>query len=173
MIAKLHGAKRKRLEEEEDAEMDAASDADAGEEGWMDVDEDEDAPKKRVKTNAGGVVNKRVPRSNRQMAGMKSEVQFNKANQLRNLAQRPRNMLAKAGEADREIKTKMVSTVLRMLRGEQALKLFFVAQASVCWQARGRKDTEKMIGSLFCISSFFSVFSSPHVRWSISSNRNR
>ena len=35
--------------------------------------------------------------------------QFNRATKLRNLGQRPRNMLAKAGEGDRAIKTKMVS----------------------------------------------------------------
>ena len=35
--------------------------------------------------------------------------QFDRANKLRNLGQRPRNMLAKAGEGDRAIKTKMVS----------------------------------------------------------------
>ncbi|KAF9478359.1 P-loop containing nucleoside triphosphate hydrolase protein [Pholiota conissans] len=110
MLAKLHGAKRKRSDgDSEDEDMEGSDDgeADEGEENWMDVDEDEDAPAKRAKTNSGGVVNKRVPRSNRQMAGMRSEEQFNKANQLRNLAQRPRNMLAKAGEGDREIKTKM------------------------------------------------------------------
>ncbi|KAF8160505.1 P-loop containing nucleoside triphosphate hydrolase protein [Pholiota molesta] len=110
MLAKLHGAKRKRADDDDDDEEmeDADGEGEAGEESWMDVDDDDDdAPAKRVKTNSGGVVTKRVPRSNRQMAGMRNEEQFNKANQLRNLAQRPRNMLAKAGEADREIKTKM------------------------------------------------------------------
>ncbi|KAF8196539.1 P-loop containing nucleoside triphosphate hydrolase protein [Pholiota molesta] len=111
MLAKLHGAKRKRADDDDDEEMEEADggEGEAGEESWMDVDEDDnaDAPAKRVKTNSGGVVTKRVPRSNRQMAGMRNEEQFNKANQLRNLGQRPRNMLAKAGEGDRQIKTKM------------------------------------------------------------------
>ena len=78
MLAKLQGAKRKRddAEDDEDEEMDDASDmfdAPAGEDSWMDVDEDEGAPNKRVKTNSGGVVNKKIPRTNRQMAGMASE----------------------------------------------------------------------------------------------------
>ncbi|KIM45613.1 hypothetical protein M413DRAFT_65754 [Hebeloma cylindrosporum] len=113
MIAKLQGAKRKRDDddddEDEDEEMgDIDADAERGDgEGWMDVDEDEGAPKKRVKTNSGGVINKREPRSHRHMAGMRDEAQFDRANKLRNLGQRPRNMLAKAGEGDRAIKTKM------------------------------------------------------------------
>lgn len=37
--------------------------------------------------------------------------QASKAVKLRNLGQRERNMLAKAGESDRAIKTKMVSLV--------------------------------------------------------------
>ncbi|CAA7260765.1 unnamed protein product [Cyclocybe aegerita] len=110
MIAKIQGAKRKRDEDEdEDVDMDDAegSDDPHGAEGWMDVDEDESAPKKRVKTNSGRVINKREPRTNRQMAGLRDEGQFTKANKLRNLGQRPRNMLAKAGESDRAIKVKM------------------------------------------------------------------
>ena len=80
MIAKLQGAKRKRddEDEDEDEEMDDAeedgSEREAGGDGWMDVDDDdESAPKKRVKTNSGRVINKRVPRSHRQMAGMRDE----------------------------------------------------------------------------------------------------
>ncbi|PPQ80201.1 hypothetical protein CVT25_003554 [Psilocybe cyanescens] len=113
MLAKLQGAKRKRGPgEDEDEDMEGSEGEDdgqgQGEESWMDVDEDEQsAPNKRVKTNSGGVVNKRVPRSNRQLAGLRDEEQFDKANELRNLGQRPRNMLAKAGEGDRVIRTKM------------------------------------------------------------------
>ncbi|KAF9050550.1 P-loop containing nucleoside triphosphate hydrolase protein [Panaeolus papilionaceus] len=108
-IAKLQGAKRKRDDEDVDMEDASGSDDDEGEgaEGWMDVDEEESAPKKKVKTNSGAVMSKRVPRSNRQLAGLRDEAQYNKANQLRNLDQRPRNMLAKAGESDRAIKIKM------------------------------------------------------------------
>ena len=81
MIAKLQGAKRKRADEDEDddeemgdAEEDG-SEREAGGDGWMDVDDDDDdsAPKKRVKTNSGRVINKREPRSHRQMAGMRDE----------------------------------------------------------------------------------------------------
>ena len=76
MIAKIQGAaKRKRDDEDGDVDMEDDDDerSDIGEEDGMDVDEDENAPKKRVKTNSGGVINKREPRSNRQMAGMRDE----------------------------------------------------------------------------------------------------
>ena len=72
MLAKIQGAKRKRNaddDEDDDVDMDNASGSDNG----MDVDEDESAPTKRVKTNSGGVFNKREPRSNRQMAGLRDE----------------------------------------------------------------------------------------------------
>ena len=83
MIAKIQGAKRKRDEaddSEEDVDMDrpdlddAHDDADA-EEGWMDVDEDERSPHKKLKTDAGSarVVSKRGPRSNRQLAGLRDD----------------------------------------------------------------------------------------------------
>lgn len=80
MIAKVQGAKRKRdhMDNDEDVEMEGDEDDTSGSdngEGWMDVDgEDESsAPTKRVKTNSGGVINKREPRSNRQLAGMRDE----------------------------------------------------------------------------------------------------
>ena len=83
MLAKIQGAKRKRNadddddeeEEEEDVEMDDDDDNDGanGSDKGMDVDDDESAPTKRVKTNSGGVINKRAPRSNRQVAGMRDD----------------------------------------------------------------------------------------------------
>jgi len=73
----------------------------------MDVDGEEGgAPTKRLKTNSGAVT-KREPRGNRALAGMRDQGQADRAVKLRNLGQRPRNMLAKAGEGDRAIKTKM------------------------------------------------------------------
>ena len=81
MLAKVQGAKRKRNADEdiemgegegEDDDDDDASGLDKG----MDVDDDDDdesSPTKRVKTNSGGVINKRAPRSNRQAAGMRDE----------------------------------------------------------------------------------------------------
>ncbi len=46
-------------------------------EEWMDEDDygdaDEGAPKKRVKTNSGGVINRREPKSDRQMAGLRDQ----------------------------------------------------------------------------------------------------
>jgi len=114
MIAKIQGAKRKRDEVDGDVDMDMddtdeEGDGEDGAEGWMDVDEDEDesAPRKRVKTNSGRVMNKREPKSNRQLAGLRDEEQYKKSIKLRNLGQRPRNMHAKAGESDRAIRVKM------------------------------------------------------------------
>ena len=75
MLAKIRGAKRKRADDE-DVDMDEDDEeeegSDEGEENWMDVD-GEQASKKRLKTNSGGVVNKREPRSHRQLAGMRDE----------------------------------------------------------------------------------------------------
>ncbi|ESK88747.1 gtp binding protein nog1 [Moniliophthora roreri MCA 2997] len=118
MLAKVAGQKRKRAREEEesmdvDMEGDEDDDGDAedeDEDSWMDVD-GEEAPKlKKVKGNSGAVVavsGKREPRSNRQLMGMRDQGQAAKAIKLRNLGQRPRNMLAKAGESDRAIRVKM------------------------------------------------------------------
>jgi nucleolar GTP-binding protein len=80
MLAKVQGAKRKRnADDDEDVEMDEGEDDDVDDDGLdkgMDVDDDDDdesSPSKRVKTNSGGVINKRAPRSNRQAAGMRDE----------------------------------------------------------------------------------------------------
>jgi nucleolar GTP-binding protein len=102
--AAVNEKRKRKREEEEDVDM-------AGPEGddWMDVDgEDSPSASKRVKTPSGSVAAKRAPRTNRQLAGMRDQGQATKADQLRNLAQRPRNMHAKAGEADRAIRVKKV-----------------------------------------------------------------
>lgn len=75
MLAQAAGEKRKRQREEEgDAEMDVDED---GEDGWMDVDgEEEDAtPNKRAKANSGAIIAKsaREPKTNRQLAGMRDQ----------------------------------------------------------------------------------------------------
>ncbi|KAF9013838.1 P-loop containing nucleoside triphosphate hydrolase protein [Hymenopellis radicata] len=103
MLAKVAGAKRKRVEGQE--EMDVDEDDEDG----MDVDGEEAPTLKRTKANSGAVVaaSRRAPRTNRQLAGMRDDAQANRAVKLRNLGQRPRNMLAKAGEGDRNITTKM------------------------------------------------------------------
>ncbi|KAL0956950.1 hypothetical protein HGRIS_003051 [Hohenbuehelia grisea] len=110
MLAKIQSAQGKR-KRDEDAEMDVDMDgledgSDA--EGWMDVDGEQASPK-RKKGNSGAVVavHPRAPRTNRQLAGLRNAEQASQTVKLRNLAQRPRNMLAKAGEGDRTIKTKM------------------------------------------------------------------
>lgn len=128
MIAKAQGAKRKRSQ---DTAMDVDEDDDGEDGDWMDVDEEGGTPQKRAKSNSGTVVmSSRAPRTNRQLAGLRDDAvrilhfshllflrltelslqQAAKAIKLRNLGQRERNYQAKAGEADRAIKTKMVGT---------------------------------------------------------------
>lgn len=80
MVAKVQGAKRKRnADDDDDEDVEMGEDNDDDDDGLdkgMDVDDgddDESSPAKRVKTNSGGVINKRAPRSNRQTAGMRDE----------------------------------------------------------------------------------------------------
>ncbi|KAG9073860.1 Nucleolar GTP-binding protein 1 [Ceratobasidium sp. UAMH 11750] len=122
--------KRKR---DEEMEVDEEEESDDG----MDVDED--ASPKRAKTNAGGVA-KRVPRSDRQMAGMRDAAQASKAVKLRNLGQRERNMLAKAGESDRAIRVKKVSG----LRVVGTLADVLAAKTFVCGQTQSGQDGQAM-----------------------------
>jgi nucleolar GTP-binding protein len=123
MLAKMQGAKRKRRLEDEDMDVEEAGDGDGD---WMDVDGEGETPRKRAKMSSGAVVaaGKRVPRTNRELAGLKDAAvsgynsqwccadhllqQASKALKLRNLGQRPRNLLARAGESDRAIRVKMV-----------------------------------------------------------------
>ncbi|KAI0305475.1 P-loop containing nucleoside triphosphate hydrolase protein [Multifurca ochricompacta] len=124
MIAKMRGAAHKRKRDENEDGMDVDDEHDGhesateiagareGESETMDVDEEEGkedgTPRKRGKANSGGVIaRKHAPRSNRQLMGLRDEAQASKALRLRNLGQRGRNMLAKAGESDRAIRVKM------------------------------------------------------------------
>ncbi|KAH9978909.1 GTP binding protein 4 [Lactifluus volemus] len=118
MIAKMRAAERKRKRDEEadgmdvdggdDDDDDAVSEGLREDEETMEVDGEEDTPRKRTKANSGAVIARmRAPRSNRQLAGLRDEAQATKAVRLRNLGQRRRNMLAKAGESDRAIRVKM------------------------------------------------------------------
>ncbi|THH28782.1 hypothetical protein EUX98_g5405 [Antrodiella citrinella] len=108
-LAAAAGEKRKRQREEEEAEMDVDGEGEEMDGDWMDVDgEDGTTPSKRRKSNSGVVAkDPRGPKTNRQMAGLRDTAQVAKATKLRNLGQRERNYHAKAGEADRAIKTKM------------------------------------------------------------------
>jgi nucleolar GTP-binding protein len=76
-LAKIQAAQRKRKRnEEEDAEMDVDEEGDweDEDEDGMNVDGEEGRPSsKRVKTNEGGAVAKRVPRSDRTLAGLRDE----------------------------------------------------------------------------------------------------
>ncbi|KAH0589703.1 putative nucleolar GTP-binding protein 1 [Termitomyces sp. J132] len=108
ILAKIQGAKRKR-DADEDVDMNDDEDMEGnGDDDQMDVD-GEEVPKKRAKDNSGAVmaVNRRAPKSDRRLAGLRDETQAGRAIKLRNLGQRSRNMLAKAGEGDHDITTKM------------------------------------------------------------------
>ncbi|KAF8530499.1 P-loop containing nucleoside triphosphate hydrolase protein [Hysterangium stoloniferum] len=113
MLAKAQGAARKRKRDDAGETMDVDEDGeeDAGEGEWMDVDDEEagQKPKKKRKSETGAVTvkSKREPTLKRHLAGMRDSTQVSKAIQLRNLAQRHPNRMAKAGESDRAIKTKM------------------------------------------------------------------
>jgi len=124
MIAKMRAAGRKRKRDEDGMDVDSDGHDEDGDnwvsegdddETMMNVDGEEDGeehgtrPKnKRGKANSGApIARKGAPRSNRQLAGMRDEAQISKATRLRNLGQRGRNMLAKAGESDRAIRVKM------------------------------------------------------------------
>jgi len=82
LLAKLQGAKRKRKRDDDnDSEMDVDGEEEGGEndEAWedidkMDVDDAEGPSGKKVKTNTGAVVAKRIPRSNRSLAGLRDHV---------------------------------------------------------------------------------------------------
>ena len=144
VLAKVHGSKRKRA-----TDMDVDEEGGSGEDGegeWMDVDGDEDSPNKRAKGVSGGVVpaNRREARTDRRFAGMRDEAQSSRAIKLRNLGQRPRNMLAKAGEGDRVIKTKMpkhlFGTSCSWILVRFLLNCFFYSG-----QAQGWKDTAQIV----------------------------
>ncbi|KAH8995669.1 P-loop containing nucleoside triphosphate hydrolase protein [Lactarius akahatsu] len=109
MIAKMRGGKRRRDEDGDGMDVDEDDDEaaweeeeeDGGEEAdTMEIDGDDDTPRKRGKANSGAVIaRKRAPHSNRQLAGLRDEAQASKAIRLRNISQ--------PGESDRAIRVKM------------------------------------------------------------------
>ncbi|KAH8927135.1 NOG1-domain-containing protein [Atractiella rhizophila] len=112
------GKKRKRNDEDGEDGMDVDQEGD-GDDGWgstdeesekgMDVDGESKRSAKRQKGNKGTVVHKgkRVPGKNRAVAGMSTDAQIARSNRLKFVSQRKPNRLAKAGEADRHVATKM------------------------------------------------------------------
>lgn len=76
-IARQQLSKRKRSGVDEEGDDDDIEMDEEDEEDWedeeMDVDEDESVPrkKKRMESGAVAITNKRVPRSNRQLAGLR------------------------------------------------------------------------------------------------------
>jgi hypothetical protein len=127
MLAKIQGSKRRRedVSEGDDVDMDSADGA--SEDEAMEVDGAHKSAK-RAKTTSGRVTTKRVPASDRQMTGLKNEQQLTKARELHKFAQRPRNAMAKAGEADRVIKTKLVSRLPRLTHPHFKLTLHLPSQ---------------------------------------------
>ena len=95
-------------------------DADSGDDGFegdesMDV---EDAPSKKGKGSMSIIPKgKRVPKTDRAVAGMSTAEEAAKAVKLRALYQRVPNSLAKASESDRHIRTKMPKHLFAGKRG--------------------------------------------------------
>jgi hypothetical protein len=85
--------------------------------------------------------------------------QANRAVKLRNLGQRPRNMLAKAGEADRHIQTKVVDGVETIYTGTGRPLNYFFSSPNICFPARGRggRQTDDDCLSCFCLLVLHSI----------------
>lgn len=165
-----------------------------GDGDWMDVDGEEGTPQKKKRKSETGAValksKKRVPVSNRQLTGFRDAAvsrntylihpwflmfvpfcfisslqQAGKAIQLRNLSQRHRNRMAKAGEADRAIRSKMVRFVIvtNMDFGFffSCTYTFCLAKTSVRRQTKSREDRSEVVRGVFI--SALSLFLSRHV----------
>lgn len=147
MLAKAKGltGKRKRSgADDEEEEMDVDEEDEEDEAAWEDDDDmdaeeaDTSVSRKARKSNVGGrllsstqaPVNRsgghvsaragpaRVSASDRQLAGLKNSEQLEKARKLRELALRPGNWHAKAGESDRAIKEKKPKWLFAGKRGK-------------------------------------------------------
>ncbi|ORY90922.1 P-loop containing nucleoside triphosphate hydrolase protein [Leucosporidium creatinivorum] len=109
VLAKARGLTTKRTA----GEMEVDSGDEEGEGAWgdeddMEVEEGDGSARKKQKTSTSIVPKgKRIPGKDRQVAGLGSAEEAAKAIRLRELYQRGPSMLAKAGEADRHIRTKM------------------------------------------------------------------
>lgn len=100
----LRADKRKR--DTDDVEMDGSATEGADSSAWadasMDVDDDgaEAGPSKRTKGNTG-VAAKKPVKSNKKLAGLRDEAQWDESHKILSMARKERNRLGKAGEADR------------------------------------------------------------------------
>jgi nucleolar GTP-binding protein len=95
----------KRLMEKKQAAWEAAESRDAERQGGdieMDGD-DYDMEESAGRSKKGGKVTDRAPGKNRQLLGMATSGQADKATELRKFAQRGPARLAKAGESDRHV----------------------------------------------------------------------
>ncbi|TRM70335.1 P-loop containing nucleoside triphosphate hydrolase protein [Schizophyllum amplum] len=105
-LAKSARAEKRKRADDEDVDMEDASGSGSGDDA-MDVDGATPGAAKRARGAEGAVTSRRLPRTNRTLAGMRDEGQADKATKLRNIGQRPAAFLARAGEGDRHIGTKM------------------------------------------------------------------
>lgn len=120
------GEKRKRDEGDGDMDIDGEG-AGASGSAWADEPSDDEGmqvddgtPGKKRKSITGRAVaasGKRVPTKNRATLGLKNTAQADKANKLHRFAQRGPNSLAKAGESDRHVMTKMPKHLFSGKRG--------------------------------------------------------
>ena len=94
----------------------ARDEAAAAASGDMDVDMG-DASAESSRNSKSKRVAMREPRTNRQLAGLATGAQADKANELRNFAQREPNRLAKASESDRHVPITMPKWMLAGKRG--------------------------------------------------------
>jgi hypothetical protein len=197
ILAKAQGAERKRKRDEAEDGMDVDAEDEGDEGDWMDVgDEGEGTPKKKRKADSGAVTvkRKRVPASNRQLAGMRDAAvrsspvydydafiltdrqQAAKAIQLRNLSQRERNRQAKAGESDRAIKTKMVchrlSVISRFLTITVSQNIFSLESGRVAKQIGGEGPYTLQLGGYFFAHFFAHTCSRSSLLHNMTSLRN-
>ncbi|KAF8324474.1 uncharacterized protein EI90DRAFT_3157382 [Cantharellus anzutake] len=117
--ARSKGAqKRKRSDEDDAMDVDGADEQDVQQIAFMDVD-GEEVSRKRTKTNSGSIVAKtsRLPKTNRQLSGLKNAEQFQRAMKLQQVSLTERNRQGKKGEGDRHIGTKMPRHLFSGKRG--------------------------------------------------------
>lgn len=185
LVAKVHGAKRKRAREEDgdgdvdmDDDADAGGNADGGDDAWMDVDEEE-TPNKRKKGNSGGVVavNRKLPRSDRRLAGMRDEgvrlflfhVRLRFLMRLFcSFSKRPEQLSFVTLANDRAICWRRLVRVIVSLKPKWSVGCVCMcnsttyvqkAQTSVCRETEGRKDRQALI--IYC--TVFSRMLLPHL----------
>lgn len=135
---------------------------DDGNSDEMDVDGEEQPSSKKVKTNSGAVAAKRMPRSDRTLAGLRDEAvscfdficHSQHVHYITSKLTGPQNCgisgnapgicLPKLARATVRSESKW-SVLPLFIASSSGLTLFFTAaQAPICWQTKGGKDRQKM-----------------------------